>query len=214
MNLTDNSKVYGYARVSSKDQNLDRQIEALKNYGINDRDIISDKQSGKDFNREGYITLKNILLRSNDTLVITELDRLGRNMTMIKEEWNDLQKKNVNIVVLDNPILNTKDKNNLEKNLISNLVFELLSYLSEKEREKIRKRQREGIEALKRRNGGKGIGRPQIKYPDNWDEVYRMWKEKKITAVKAMELTKIKKNTFYKLAKEYDRIKNNYRTEL
>ena len=214
MNLIDNSKVYGYARVSSKDQNLDRQIEALKNYGINDRDIISDKQSGKDFNREGYLTLKNILLRPNDTLVITELDRLGRNMNMIKEEWNDLQKKNVNIVVLDNPILNTKDKNNLEKNLISNLVFELLSYLSEKEREKIRKRQREGIEALKRRNGGKGIGRPQIKYPDNWDEVYRMWKEKKITAVKAMELTGIKKNTFYKLAKEYDKIKDNCSTKL
>lgn len=199
-----NRKVYGYARVSSKEQNLDRQIKALENYGVDTRDIISDKQSGKNFDREGYLTLKNILLRPKDTLVITELDRLGRNMSMIKDEWNDLQKKQISIVVLDNPILNTKGKNDLEKNLISNLVFELLAYLAEKEREKIKKRQQEGIEALKIRNGGKGIGRPAIGKPDNWNKVYNMWKEKEITAVAAMELLKLKKNTFYKLVKEHE----------
>ncbi|WWU66693.1 recombinase family protein (plasmid) [Clostridium baratii] len=199
-----NRKVYGYARVSSKEQNLDRQIKALENYGVDTRDIISDKQSGKNFDREGYLTLKNILLRPKDTLVITELDRLGRNMSMIKDEWNDLQKKQISIVVLDNPILNTEGKNDLEKNLISNLVFELLAYLAEKEREKIKKRQLEGIEALKIRNGGKGIGRPAIGKPDNWNKVYNMWKEKEITAVAAMELLKLKKNTFYKLVKEHE----------
>ena len=199
-----NRKVYGYARVSSKEQNLDRQIKALENYGVDTRDIILDKQSGKNFDREGYLTLKNILLRPKDTLVITELDRLGRNMSMIKDEWNDLQKKQISIVVLDNPILNTKGKNDLEKNLISNLVFELLAYLAEKEREKIKKRQLEGIEALKIRNGGKGIGRPAIGKPDNWNKVYNMWKEKEITAVAAMELLKLKKNTFYKLVKEHE----------
>ncbi|WP_338631886.1 recombinase family protein [Clostridium baratii] len=199
-----NRKVYGYARVSSKEQNLDRQIKALESYGVDTRDIISDKQSGKNFDREGYLTLKNILLRPKDTLVITELDRLGRNMSMIKDEWNDLQKKQISIVVLDNPILNTEGKNDLEKNLISNLVFELLAYLAEKEREKIKKRQLEGIEALKIRNGGKGIGRPAIGKPDNWNKVYNMWKEKEITAVAAMELLKLKKNTFYKLVKEHE----------
>lgn len=199
-----NRKVYGYARVSSKEQNLDRQIKALENYGVDTRDIISDKQSGKNFDREGYLTLKNILLRPKDTLVITELDRLGRNMSMIKDEWNDLQKKQISIVVLDNPILNTKGKNDLEKNLISNLVFELLAYLAEKEREKIKKRQQEGIEALKIRNGGKGIGRPTIEKPENWNEVYNMWREKEITAVEAMKLLNLKKNTFYKFAKEHE----------
>lgn len=199
-----NRKVYGYARVSSKEQNLDRQIKALENYGVDTRDIISDKQSGKNFDREGYLTLKNILLRPKDTLVITELDRLGRNMSMIKDEWNDLQKKQISIVVLDNPILNTKGKNDLEKNLISNLVFELLAYLAEKEREKIKKRQQEGIEALKIRNGGKGIGRPAIEKPENWNEVYNMWREKEITAVEAMKLLNLKKNTFYKFAKEHE----------
>ena len=126
------SKLYGYARVSSKEQNLDRQIEALKEYGVNERDIITDKQSGKDFNREGYKTLKEQLLRSGDVLVIKELDRLGRNMAQIKEEWNDLQAKEINIVVIDTPILNTEGKSNLEKPLISNIVFELLSYMAEK----------------------------------------------------------------------------------
>ena len=108
-------KIYGYARVSSKDQKLDRQIDALKNYGINERDIITDKQSGKDFNRTGYITLKSQLLRPGDTLVIKELDRLGRNMEMIKVEWQEIQENGVNIVVIDTPLLNTEGKSDLEK---------------------------------------------------------------------------------------------------
>ena len=121
-------KLYGYARVSTREQNLDRQIEELKKYGIEERDIITDKQSGKDFNRNGYKTLKESLLRKGDTLVIKELDRLGRDMEQIKQEWRALEEAGINLIVLDNPILNTEGKTDLEKKLISNIVFELLSY--------------------------------------------------------------------------------------
>ena len=196
-------KVYGYARVSTKEQNLDRQVEVLRGYGIEDRDIITDKQSGNDFNREGYNTLRNTLLRNGDTLVIKELDRLGRNMEQIKDEWNSLLKSGVDIIVIDTPILNTTNKGDLEKTLISNLVFELLSYMAEKERQKIKQRQREGIAIAKAK--GVKLGRPTVEYPSNWEEVYVIWKRKEITAVKAMEILKLKKNSFYKLVKKYEK---------
>lgn len=195
-------KIYGYARVSSKEQNLDRQIESLKRYGVEERDIITDKQSGKDFNREGYITLKNSLLREGDILVIKELDRLGRNMDQIKQEWQELEKLGVNIVVLDNPVLNTKGKTDLERKLIGNIIFELLTYMAQKEREKIKQRQREGIDAAKAL--GKHLGRPRAIYPDNWSEVYPKWKKGEIKAVEAMELMGLKKNTFYNLIKRLE----------
>ena len=196
-------KIYGYARVSSKEQNLDRQIESLKKYGVEERDIITDKQSGKDFNREGYITLKNSLLREGDILVIKELDRLGRNMDQIKQEWQELEKLGVNIVVLDNPVLNTEGKTDLERKLIGNIIFELLTYMAQKEREKIKQRQREGIDAAKAL--GKHLGRPREIYPDNWNEIYTKWKNGEIKAVEAMELMGLRKNTFYNLIK---RLKN------
>ena len=198
-------KVFGSARVSSKEQNLDRQIEALKDFGITDeRDIIIDKASGKDFNREGYKLLTTQLLRPGDTLVIKELDRLGRNMKQIKEEWNSLLKRDININVIDTPILNTSGKTDLEKTLISNIVFELLSYMAEKEREKIRQRQAEGIKALKDKNNGKGIGRPKTDRPSNFEEVYNEWKAGSITAKVAMEKLGLKRTTFYSLVKEYE----------
>lgn len=200
------NKLYGYARVSSKEQNLDRQIGVLEQYGINNRDIIKDKASGKNFNRQGYITLKDNLLRSGDTLVIKELDRLGRDMAQIKEEWQELLKRGVDIVVLDTPILNTSNKSDLEKNLISNIVFELLSYMAEKERLKIHQRQAEGIKALKAKNGGKGIGRPSISLYTLTKEQkkilgdnYKKWTNKEITAVAFMDMLGLKKDTFYKI---------------
>ncbi|MFR3911132.1 MAG: recombinase family protein [Clostridium paraputrificum] len=202
------NKTFAYLRVSTKDQNLDRQRESVLKYcednniEIQERDIITDKQSGKDFNREGYQTLKNSLLRSGDTLIIKELDRLGRDMTMIKEEWQSLEKKGISIVVIDTPILNTVGKSDLEKTLISNIVFELLSYMAEKERLKIKQRQAEGIAVAKSK--GKKFGRPTISYPDNWEEVYTKLKNGKITALKAMELTSMKKTSFYKLIKQYE----------
>lgn len=208
------SKTFGYARVSTKEQNLERQLESLKKYGVNEREIIIDKISGKNFNRPGYLNLKNNLLREGDTLVIKELDRLGRDMTMIKEEWNELESKGVNIVVIDTPLLNTVGKTDLEKRLISSIVFELLSYMAEKERIKIRQRQAEGIAAMPVNEAGKKVslrtgkvtGRPIISYPKNWGNVYTNWKEGKITAKKAMELTGLKRTTFYALVKKYEDI--------
>ncbi len=149
--------------------------------------------------------LKNELLRENDTLVIKELDRLGRNKDMIKEEWNELINRGINIEVIDMPVINTSGKSDLEKSLIVNIVFELLTYMAEKERLKIRKRQREGIDALKERNGGKGIGRPAIEYPSNWKEVYDKLKEKEINVKEAMGLLNMKRTSFYKLMKKYEK---------
>lgn len=141
------ARTYGYARVSSTEQNLDRQIEALTEYGVDERDIITDKQSGKDFQRSGYLALKQQMLREGDTLVIKEMDRLGRDYEAIKNEWQELQRMGVDIVIIDTPILNTKEKSDLEKSLICNIVFELLAYTAEKERRKIRTRQAEGHKA-------------------------------------------------------------------
>lgn len=204
------NKIYGYARVSTREQNLDRQVEVLRAYGIEDRDIITDKQSGKDFNREGYKALKNSLLRSGDTLVIKELDRIGRNYAEIKEEWNSLIKSGIDIIVIDTPILNTTNKCDLEKSLISNIVFELLSYMAEKERLKIKQRQAEGIAIAKSK--GVKLGRPSVEYPGNWNEVYKLWKRKEITAVKAMEMLNLKKNSFYKLVKDFENNNSNSAT--
>jgi len=195
-------KVYGYARVSTKEQNLDRQMVELEKYVVNERDIIIDKASGKDFNRAGYMSLRDTLLREGDTLVIKELDRLGRDYNMIKEEWNTLLKIGVDIIVIDTPMLNTKGKDTLEKILICNIVFELLSYMAQKERDKIKSRQAEGISALKNRNGGKGIGRPvTIEVSDKFIDAYKQWKVNEITAVKAMAMSGLSKATFYRKSK-------------
>lgn len=193
-------RVYGYARVSSNEQHLDRQIEALTKYGVEDRFIITDKISGKDFSRPGYQVLKNQLLRSGDTLVIKELDRLGRNYEQIKNEWNDLRQMGIDIVVLDMPIASTVDKSDLEKQLIVSIVFELLAYLAEKERVKIKTRQAEGI-ATAKKNGVK-FGRPKIGAPDGFIEEVRKWKEGKQSATEAMRNLGLKRTTFYKLVKE------------
>jgi DNA invertase Pin-like site-specific DNA recombinase len=193
-------RVYGYARVSSTEQHLDRQIEALSAYGVEDRHIITDKQSGKNFDRPGYQTLKEQLLRSGDVLVIKELDRLGRNYEQIKAEWSDLRKMGVNIVVLDMPVLSTADKSDLDKSLIASIVFELLAYLSEKERVKIKTRQAEGIAIAKQK--GVKLGRPKAELPQGFAEEVRKWKEGKQTATETMQALNLKRTTFYKLVKE------------
>mgnify|MGYP000943722798 CR=1 FL=1 len=193
-------RVYGYARVSSTEQHLDRQIEALSAYGVEDRHIIADKQSGKDFSRPGYQTLKGQLLREGDVLVIKELDRLGRNYEQIKSEWHDLRQMGVDIVVLDMPVLSTADKSDLEKVLIANIVFELLAYLAEKERIKIKTRQAEGIATAKSK--GVKFGRPKAKIPANFDKEVRKWKAGEQTATETMKVLGLKRTTFYKLVKE------------
>ena len=193
------SRTFGYARVSSFDQSLCRQIQALTNYGINERDIITDKTSGKDFNRQGYVMLKTQMLRHGDTLAIKELDRLGRNYEQIKDEWRELQQSGVDIVILDMPILDTRKKSDLEKALIANIVFELLAYLAEKERCKIKSRQQEGISAAK--NKGVKFGRPQAELPPNFYSEYEKWQSGEQTAVQTMKQLGLKRTTFYKLVK-------------
>lgn len=206
--------IYSYVRVSTKEQKEDRQINSIKQYckdnafSLEDMNIIVDKQTGKNFDRPGYQTLKNQLLRKGDTLIIKELDRLGRNMQEIKQEWKELQNKDIDIIIIDNDILNTRNKSDLEKTLISNIVLELLSYMAEKENLVRAKRQREGIENAKAK--GKYLGRPRINYKtitkkqrELIKEYYPKWKAKDITAVKFMELLDLKANTFYKIMKEY-----------
>lgn len=193
-------RVYGYARVSSTEQHLDRQLEALSAYGIEDRHIITDKGSGKDFSRPGYQTLKSQLLRSGDVLVIKELDRLGRNYEHIKSEWQDLRQLGVDIIVIDMPVLSTADKSDLEKSLIANIVFELLAYTAEKERVKTLSRQAEGI-AVAQIKGVK-FGRPKVQVPANFDDEVRKWKSGEQTATETMAVLGLKRTTFYRLVKE------------
>ena len=193
-------RMYGYARVSSTEQNLDRQIEALVAYGVEDRHIITDKMSGKSFDRPGYQTLKGQLLREGDVLVIKELDRLGRNYEQIKSEWHELRQMGIDVVVIDMPMLSTADKTDLEKVLIANIIFELLSYLAEKERIKIKTRQAEGI-ALAKQKGVK-MGRPNAKLPTGFAEEVHKWKEGKQTATETMQALNLKRTTFYKLIKD------------
>lgn len=194
------SRIYAYIRVSSKEQNLDRQLEAVSKYVTDPRNIIIDKQSGKDFQRVGYQTLKTQLLRSGDTLYIKELDRLGRDYEQIKQEYADLLDRGVNVVIIDMPMLSTADKSDLERSLIRNIVFEITAYVAEKERLKNRMRCEEGIRLAKEK--GVRFGRPKVPKPANWDSVYSQWKNGEITAVKGMELTGLKRNIFYKFVHE------------
>lgn len=195
-----NSKVFGYARVSSKDQNEERQLVAFKEYGIDERDIYIDKQSGKDFNREQYHILKHIL-RENDLLVIKSIDRLGRNYNMIVDEWKDITKNiKADIVVLDMPLLDTRNNKDLLGTFISDLVLQILSYVAEQERSFIKQRQKEGINNAK--NNGIKFGRPKIEKPQNFDIVVNRWKNKEIKSKEAMELLGLKPNTFYNMIKD------------
>ncbi|WP_054637751.1 recombinase family protein [Thalassobacillus sp. C254] len=191
-----------YIRVSSKDQNEKRQIAAMKEHGINERDIFLDKVSGKDFQRENYQLLKRIL-RKGDVLYIHSLDRFGRNKNEIVEEWNDITKNiQADIVVLDMPLLDTTQYKDSMGTFIADLVLQVLSWVAQEERDRIRKRQREGIDAP-----GKTLGRPKVQVTDAFREAYDEWKEGNITATTAMQQAGVKKTTFYKLVKQVE--KNN-----
>lgn len=200
--------IFAYTRVSTKDQNTDRQMQAVTEYASEknieiDR-IFEEKASGKDFKREIYQSMK-LTLRQGDTLIIKELDRLGRDMEQIKEEWRELQKMGVDIIVIDNELLNTANRTDLEKILISNIVFELLSYMAQKEREKIRTRQAEGIAIAKAK--GKYAGRKPLQR-DNFKDVYDSWQGGEMTAVAAMQELELSKATFYRKVREYEKGRN------
>ena len=193
------NRKFGYIRVSSKDQNEGRQLEAMRKMGITERDIYLDKQSGKNFERANYQLLKRII-RKGDILYIHSLDRFGRNKEEILQEWNDLTKNiEADIVVLDMPLLDTTQYKDSMGTFIADLVLQILSWMAEEERERIRKRQREGID-LALQNGIQ-FGRPTVLVSDEFKEVYRKWKAKELTAVEAMQEAGVKKTSFYKLVK-------------
>jgi DNA invertase Pin-like site-specific DNA recombinase len=201
------SRKYGYIRVSSKEQNSDRQRQAMLDAGVKENRIIEDKISGKDFNREGYKYLTKQLLRKDDILFVKELDRLGRNAEKIKEEWKDLTDMGVDIVVLDMDILDTRQYKNGTEKLITNIVLELLSYMAEQERNKIRKRQAEGIKEARRK--GVDLGRPKMEMLDNFDKYYKkVYIDDDMTAVEAYKDLDISKTKFYDFKKKYEKENN------
>lgn len=200
---------YGYARVSSKEQNLERQIKELVGAGVEERYIYTDKQSGKDFDRKSYNLLVGTvntapLLREGDLLTVYSIDRLGRNYNEIMKQWQYItQELKADIRVLDMPLLDTRSNgNSLDSRFVADLVLQILSYVAQKERENIKVRQAQGIAVAKEQ--GKHLGRPIATFPANWEEVYKQWKEGKITAVEAMKRAELKKNTFYNLVRRYE----------
>lgn len=193
------SRTYYYARVSSREQNLDRQIAVFKALGAADREIITDKESGKNLERAGYQALKNAMLRQGDTLVIKSLDRLSRNKCDIKNELQFFKDNGIRLKVIDLPTTMTELPAGQEWvfEMVNNILIEVLGTIAEQERETIRKRQTEGIETAKAK--GKKLGRPALTFPPNWNEVYSSWKAGEITAKVAMERTGTKRTSFYKL---------------
>lgn len=193
------SRTYYYARVSSREQNLDRQIAVFKALGAADREIITDKESGKNLERAGYQALKNAMLRQGDTLVIKSLDRLSRNKCDIKNELQFFKDNGIRLKVIDLPTTMTELPAGQEWvfEMVNNILIEVLGTIAEQERETIRRRQTEGIETAKAK--GKKLGRPALTFPPNWNEVYSSWKAGEITAKVAMERTGTKRTSFYKL---------------
>ncbi len=198
------SKVFYYARVSSKNQSLARQIERFKAMGADDRDIITEKESGKNFeDRPAYQTLRNQLLRPGDTIIVVSLDRLGRNKCQIKKEIEYFKDNNIRLKVLDIPttMMDYPEGQEWVMDMVNSILIEVLGSMAEQERENIRERQAQGIEVAKK-SGSVKFGRPQAQKPDNWEAVYSRWQAGEITAVKAMEETGLTRSTFYKFAKE------------
>ena len=192
--------IYGYARVSTKEQQEDRQLIALTNYGISQKNIYTDKQSGKDFERYAYKSLLK-KLKQGDVLVIKSIDRLGRNYREVIKQWQLItQEINADIVVLDMKILDTTQHKDLIGTLISDIVLQLLSYVAENERINIKQRQAEGIAAAKAR--GVHCGRPRIFYPDSYIDICNMYRRREITIEQAKNNIGCGKYTFYRILGE------------
>lgn len=196
--------VYGYIRVSSKDQKEDRQQIALKEVRVELRNIYIDKQSGKDFNRPQY---KKMLRKSkkDDLLYIKSIDRLGRNYEEILQQWRVLTKeKGIDIVVLDMPLLDTRRGKDLMGTFLSDIVLQVLSFVAENERTNIKQRQAEGIAAAKSK--GVKFGRPPLPLPDNFYEVHKAWRSKKLTLKEAANACNMPVGTFYGKARKFENV--------
>lgn len=197
--------LYGYVRVSSRDQNEERQMIAMCDFGVNEKNIYLDKQSGKDFDRPQYKKLMK-KIKSGDTLVIKSIDRLGRNYDEILEQWRIITKtQKIGIVVLDMPLLNTAKDKDLTGTLIADIVLQLLSYVAQTEREFIKQRQAEGIAAAKAR--GVKFGRERMPLPINYNEVYSTWSTGLISAREAARRLGVCHKTFLKWTRTTDDIK-------
>ncbi|HEK9100223.1 TPA: recombinase family protein [Bacillus pseudomycoides] len=202
-------KTFAYIRVSSKEQNEARQLKEMQELDINERDIFIDKESGKDFNRSQYQALKQCL-RKGDLLYIKSIDRFGRNSKEIKREWEDItQNIKADIKVIDMPLLDTTQYKDQLGTFVSDLVLQVLAFVSERERDNILQRQAEGIAVAKAK--GKHLGRPQLNFStiskqqrQTLEINYPKWKSKEITGVVFMEMLGLKKNSFYKIIKEYE----------
>ncbi len=195
--------IYGYMRVSSKEQNEDRQKIALTEMGVPENNIYMDKQSGKDFERTQY---KRLLrkLNENSVLYIKSIDRLGRNYGELNEQWRIITKeKKADIVVIDMPLLDTRREKNLLGTFISDVVLALLSYVAENERTNIKQRQAEGIAAAKAR--GVKFGRPPLPIPENFYQMHKDWRAGKITIEEAAKVCNMCPKTFYSKAVKYEK---------
>lgn len=195
-------KQYAYIRVSTKDQNVARQVEAMKRFGIDIKQMYVDKQSGKDFDRKNY---KRLLkkLHSGDELYIKSIDRLGRDYDEIVEQWRFLTKiQDIDIIVLDFPLLDTRNKvNGLTGKFIADLVLQILSYVAQIERENIRQRQAEGIRIAKEK--GVKFGRPVMNFPENFEEIYRLWRTQQISQREAGRQLGISHTSFSRLVRRF-----------
>ena len=196
---------YGYVRVSSITQNIDRQMEEMHKWGLNDKYIYVDKQSGKDFERPNYQIMKK-KLKKDDLLIIKSIDRLGRNYEMIIKEWQELTKEiNCDIVVIDFPLLDTRmDAENLVGKFISDIVLQVLSFVAQNERENIKSRQAEGIRIAKEK--GVQFGRPKLELPCNFDDIAKLFITHKIRVNEACKKLSMSKGSFYR----YLKLKFNY----
>ena len=194
-------KIYGYVRVSSTDQNEDRQMIALREKGLDDNSIYMDKQSGKDFNRPQYKKLVK-KLKAGDLLYILSIDRLGRNYEDIQKQWRILTKDiGIDICVIDMPLLDTRNGKDLMGTFIADLVLQILSFVAQSERENIKKRQAQGIAAAKAK--GVKFGRPEITIPDDFGENIKRWEKKQISITELLSLCNMSEATFYRKLREY-----------
>ncbi len=195
------ANIYGYIRVSSADQNESRQLAALREKGVPAKNIFMDKRSGKDFDRPQYKRLVRAL-RPGDLLYVPSIDRLGRNYKEIQEQWRILTKQiAVDIVVLDMPLLDTRQGKDLLGTFIADLVLQILSFVAQNERENIRKRQAEGIAAAKSR--GVRFGRPAVSIPEDFGSLIRAWEKKQLTINEVLRRGKMSRSTFYRRLREY-----------
>lgn len=194
-------KTYGYIRVSSTDQNEDRQLDAMQKVGVCEKNLFLDKQSGKDFQRPQY---KKLLkkLKQGDLLYILSIDRLGRNYAEIQNQWRILTKEiGANICVIDMPLLDTRNGKDLMGTFIADLVLQILSFVAQNERENIKKRQAEGIAAAKAR--GVQFGRPMLQAPEDFAKLLKAWEKKQITLAEASKQCHMSASTFYRRVREY-----------